>query len=736
MGSVTRRLCAAVLAVIVVGCGASDRTTWDLVGHFPFARVASEPDVIDLGRPEARRYLVSGWSIDEETEGTTFVWGTGDRSVLEFYLSEPRDLAVAFRCMPFAFPGAPSQSVSFELNGAGGPSVALGPGMTEYRIVLPRAATKAGMNRLVLGYVYARAPSDVGASADTRRLAAGWDFIRFGAERAATRPKPSIDAADLVVPAGTGVTYDVRVPAETVLRFDAVAVSGDPRTALAIHVESDDEPGVVVGRFDGTRPERDVRIRIPESGIVRLSLDASGVDPSATVRVTRPVLELAASAGRPSPPHGWASAPARPNVVVYLVDTLRADRLGCYGYDRPTSPHLDRFARDAVRFTDAVAEAPWTRAAVASLFTGLPALAHGVTGRADALPDEAVTMAELFGGAGYETAAFVTNGNVAPVYGFAQGFDVFELIPGTVVPGSDDADVPYPSSPPPGSDAVTRAALAWLDGRSSDRPFLLYLHTADPHAPYDAPAPFRERLGVAVDATGLGSLETLRRLGSGTLPVDASLLRSLNLLYDSEVAENDNAFGEVLAGLRERRLYDDALIVFVADHGEEFYEHRGWQHGHTVHAEVEHVPLVVKRPGGEGAGTRVERTVQLADVLPTLLAYVRPDRAPVLPGTSLFRDPAVERAAFVHLDLDGHVADAIVAGGWKLIAASDGLHLFDRAADPGEQRDVAGDHPVTVGYLSAQLAERIASSRPLPGQRSAAVPEDVRRNLRALGYVE
>ena len=143
----TRCLCAAVVAVIVLGCGASDRTTWDLVEHFAFARVAREPDVIDIGRSEARRYLVSGWSIDEETDGATFVWGTGYRSVLEFYMSEPRDLALTFRCMPFAFPGAPSQSVSFDLNGAGGPRVALSPGMAEYRVVLPRAATKAGSRR-------------------------------------------------------------------------------------------------------------------------------------------------------------------------------------------------------------------------------------------------------------------------------------------------------------------------------------------------------------------------------------------------------------------------------------------------------------------------------------------------------------------------------------------------------------------------------------------------------------
>jgi arylsulfatase A-like enzyme len=146
----------------------------------------------------------------------------------------------------------------------------------------------------------------------------------------------------------------------------------------------------------------------------------------------------------------------------------------------------------------------------------------------------------------------------------------------------------------------------------------------------------------------------------------------------------------------------------------------------------------VKRPGGEGAGTHVDRTVQLADILATLVDYVHPDRAPTLPGTSLFHDPdgAIERAAFAHLDLDGHLADAVVEGGWTLIATPDGYELFDRVADPGEQHDVAGEHPVIVGYLATLLADHVASTPRAPSARSAVIPDDVRQNLRALGYVQ
>src|SRR5439155_5723351 len=176
------------------------------------------------------------------------------------------------------------------------------------------------------------------------------------------------------------------------------------------------------------------------SGIVRLSLEARATTAGGGVRLARPALLLpqapAAPAGRES------RAVRRPSVIVYLVDTLRADRLGCYGHDGPTSPNLDAFARDAILFDDAVAESSWTRASVASFFTGLPARVHGVNGRADALPEQAVTVASLLREAGYETVGFVTNGNVAPVYGFDRGFERFELLPGTIVPAPDGSVPP------------------------------------------------------------------------------------------------------------------------------------------------------------------------------------------------------------------------------------------------------------------------------------------------------
>jgi arylsulfatase A-like enzyme len=566
--------------------------------------------------------------------------------------------------------------------------------------------------------------ADVG-SVEARALF-GWDFLRF-AGLADRRRGPSIDRArsDLVVPGGTWVAYYVDVPAGAALRFAGVAFEGGPRAKFEVGVETDTAPGRVVARLDRSPPTRSVALSVP-SGVARVWLAARG-DPSATLRLKRPAVDVASPAA--TPPLAVRPPRRRPNIVVYLVDTLRADQLGCYGHDGPTSPRLDAFAHEAIRFTDAVAEAPWTRASIASLFTGLPAHRHGVNGRIDALPEEADTMAERFARAGYQTAAFTTNGNVASVYGFAQGFQVYELLPGALIPGPDGIVL----DPLPSSDGVTRRALEWLDGRDKARPFLLFLHAADPHGPYIPPPEFRARVGAPADPGDVGSLAMLRALHEGKRAVDAALVAELLALYDGEVAENDEEFGRVLDGLRSRGLYDDTVVVFVSDHGEEFHEHGGWEHGDTLYRELTRIPLVMKLVHGDGAGRRVDRTVQLGDVLPTLLRYAGVAQSG-LPGADVL-GRADAAPAMSHLSLDGNLSDSLVAGRWHLVRKGERIQLFDRDADPSEQRDVFAEHRVTAGYVESALDQRMAAAVPVLPSRTAVVTDEVRQNLKALGYV-
>jgi arylsulfatase A-like enzyme len=723
-------LILAALLACVLGCRRETPQAQDLVAAFGSARLGVDTGLIDFGVPAGRPYLLSGFSTDEDG----IVWGVGPLSVLEFHLGAPRDLSLVFRCSPFEFPGAAKQAVTFAINGRPGPRVDLQPGQANYTVALPAGATRRGWNRLVVRYAWSRRPYEVLSSADARPLAVAWDFILFQDEPPGPRLPPTVDepSGTLTIPPGTSVSYYVDPPPDARLAVDGVLLDGAETVGLGILLEGDGERRerlAELTRSPGGRWE----IPLPHgwSAPFRLTFQADG----GRVRLIHPV--LLGGDDRPPAPVPVAVAPRRPNVLVYLVDTLRSDRLGCYGNHRPTSPRTDSLAADGVLFTNAVAESSWTRTSVASLLTGLAPRRHGVYGRLDALHDDATTMAGLLRAAGYETAGFVTNGNVAPSLGFGRGFDVYELLPAAIIPGSDGVV----REPLPRSDDLYLTARRWLRGWDGRKPFFLYLHAADPHGPYLPPARFRRRLGVPEEDARAGSQWHLNDLEARRAPVQEDTPARVMSLYDAEIAHNDHYFGRVLAELKRRGLYDDALIVFVADHGEEFYEHGGWEHGKTLYREVVEIPLIVKLPGRALAGARLDRPAQLGDVLPTLLARLGLAAPPNLDGVDLLAGLGdgtqhTPRPTFAHLAVDGYVADAVETGQWKLVTGWAGSELFDRRADPAEQANVANEHLESAGYLRARLEEQLPRDGETVTRRADSLPDDVTRNLQALGYLE
>ncbi len=566
----------------------------------------------------------------------------------------------------------------------------------------------------------------------TRDLVTHVPAARVEANDQGARPWVDADAGSLHLPGGSRVAFDLRLGPGSRLELDGLQPAGTDAGQLVVRIAADGKGEAVLGSLEAPVGRRAVRVPPRWHGIARLSLEAVFAS-DGLVRVVRPAVREA-TADRPAMARRH---PGRPNVIVYLIDTLRADSLGCYGAASAASPHIDALAADGIVFDRVVAESSWTRASVASLFTGLPAHVHGVAGRSDALAEDAHTMAELFRDGGWATAAFVTNGNVAALYGFAQGFDLFDLLPGTRLPTPKGAH-PTTFRDPPSAD-VTERALRWLDTRADARPFFLYLHTIDPHSPYDPPAEYRRRFGVSDEAAMLGSLDALDRMRRGLLPQTTQVIRSL---YDAEVAFNDHHLGRFLDALRERGLYDDAVIIVLSDHGEEFLEHGSLEHGRTVYGEVTHVPLVVKLPRGEGVGGRREaRVVQLADVLPTLADYANlPGRAAVRGSSFLAAQPlgpmAKPRTAYAGIDLDGFRAHSVTEGRWTLIRTGGGRALHDRRRDPAQHVDVSAARPITSAYLAAQLDAALADARPRVVVPAPEPSEDVRRNLQALGYIE
>jgi len=494
----------------------------------------------------------------------------------------------------------------------------------------------------------------------------------------------------------------------------------------------------------------------------------------ASIRAYRCGNESPASSA-PSPsasPPPRADRP-RPNVVVVVIDTLRADRLGCYGYARQTSPELDALAARGLLFERAIAQAPMTRGSIASLFTSLYPDAHATNDVLERLPDSADTLAERFAREGWRTSCFSTNENVSPVFGFDQGFGSFWLhrlsrldrftawgrlhhwITETLGVGRRSSDLDD-------SDArhLTDAVLASLPARA-DAPRLLYVHYIDPHSPYAPPE----------DLINDVSPDPARMAERGRFPhncpphpfgrwpeQEEGIVEGISRLYDAEVRFVDREVGRLVRELDARGYLRDSFLVIAADHGEEFFDHEQMGHGHSLYDELLRVPLIVVGPGI--APGRVAAPVQLVDVAPTLLTLAgvassgdggaEPRALHGRDLSSLLLAPSADRAAlaaeiaapvvFAQRSIEPPLA-MVRVGDEKLIEIEhDGeirRLLFDLATDPREQHDLAAQRPDRVEALSKLLDQRRAAARAarLEGGGEVELGDDSRNVLKALGYV-
>ncbi|HSD29161.1 MAG TPA: sulfatase, partial [Vicinamibacteria bacterium] len=401
----------------------------------------------------------------------------------------------------------------------------------------------------------------------------------------------------------------------------------------------------------------------------------------------------------------WWGAPAvtvdrkAPLAIVYLVDTLRADHTGVYGYARKTTPELDAFARDAVVFDAAIAHASWTKPSVASILTSRLPGQHRAVQLRDPLDPSNVTIAERLDVLGWATGAAIAN---SVIYGaestFDRGFDVFAGLH-----GEDDRP-----SKLVGADVVVDSALAFLRSRRG-LPTFLYVHTMDPHVPYEPPAPF-DRMFEPFPTPEHPARDPRTDFKE---PLDRERMIAQ---YDGDVAFGDREFGRFVRELKAAGLYEGALLVFLSDHGEEFLDHGRWLHGRSLFDELVRVPLVVKLPRNRGAGTRVAAQVQGLDVVPTVLEAVGLPIPADLGGQPLQRRLKAgtsPRAAIAEISHRGFVAHGVRTDADKYIrrfSPDDDELYFDLSRDPGEKTSLAGEKPERMRMLRAQAEAAMASS--------------------------
>ena len=436
--------------------------------------------------------------------------------------------------------------------------------------------------------------------------------------------------------------------------------------------------------------------------------------------------------------------PTGPNILLISIDSLRADHLSSYGYDRQTSPNIDQLAAEGILFSQAVSTTSWTLPSHASLLTGLLPEAHGVVRPRHILAEWPHTLAELLAAQGYLTAAFVSAPFLSSDFGMDQGFDLY-----------DDESVHFSTNADSHSGATSpmihEAVSGWLRANHEER-FFLFVHYWDVHYDYDPPSPY-DRLfdpDYEGDLTAQ-AFESNPRIRAG---MPARDLQHIEALYDGEIAYTDEYIGKLLDLLDELNLADDTLVILTSDHGDEFFEHGRKGHYKNLHEESLRIPLIVRLPGRLPAGLEVDDVASLVDIAPTILDLVgvESEARPPMQGRSLL--PLIsgdDSAGNTHTAYASFLnrQTAVRSSHNKYIYRfhSDRGQLYDLTNDPLEQVDlIAEGDPIAdpevrsaidrlLDWLNLQREFR----RSVPAAALEATSEidpKVLQELRSLGYID
>lgn len=715
------------------------RVHQDLLQTVHLADVRRDGLVIDFGTPAHLKYTFGDWSGNangnnwaaDGRDGTTTFANVGQRGRVFFSADTAGDRSVRLRIRQ-----NPNVSLTPYLNGTALSTIALsGGGFHDVDFALP--GVREGENQLMLVFSGGGAGAQVLAAIDSVRIV---DAPAIPAELA---PAPMYDGLvgdvrvgaetlrALTIGEGTTISYYLQVPAGGKLGFRSGATAAEGRLAATVSVDGD-APRVLPTVSAGSRyAPAAIDLADFAGKVVRLDLTASAGD-----------VALAELALLSTPPTSERVRTPR-NVIVLLIDTLRADRLRAFNPStRVRTPTMDALGPEGALFVNAHAVENWTKPTVASILTGLYTRTHQIQTEQAVLPSAAVLVSEHLKDHGFTTASFIANGYVSEKFGFRQGWNFHT----NFIREEKNTDAA----------AVFEEAGNWIEQNRGQR-FFTYIHTVDPHVPYDPPAEYLRMYDPRTDYAGVvhprrtGELLEQAKRRPPLVRLDESDQTRLEALHDGEITQHDAVFGQFIERMKRLGVWDDTLFILTADHGEEFRDHDSWGHGHSVFEELLHVPLYVRLPGTVPAGLRVTDSVSPMSIPATMVELLGVPEMPTAEGQSLadyFRGttPTGPRLAFSDWAQERRVVT--VGGRFKLIVRGNLTSaFFDLAADPHE------DHPVEAGRLGIALRfcrihlgahtgtrnrARWLEANPPVGVRfdrqDTEIDPETREGLRALGY--
>jgi len=707
----------------------------------------TETDLIDFSSPDSLKHLKKGWS---KREGD-FIWALGLTSTLDFYsFCNFQDKKIKITCAPLVTLEFKNQKIRISLNNEYITYINLKKGLHAYNSMLPASKLCAGKNKLRFDYAYStKVPGP-----DKRSMSVRFESIAFENNHISRKGYLILKKnGNLKQYPGSSFTYANRFdrPARIIIDYEA---SGNIEPILKVSIQGHPSFQRVLPP-DKSHVEYD--IPLIDNAFVRMEFILSGEEQKGSMMWKRIALcDQEVVADKTKNVEAFDSVVVdyeferanKPNIVIYVIDALRSDHLGCYGYERNTTPNIDAFARENTLFTNAFANASWTRASGATILTGLLPKNHKAMARDSVLPADFITLAETLKDQGYYTVGFSTNGNVGGMFGFAQGFDEFVFLPEDLERESIHVR----------SDVLNEKIFEFLNKFTQSpkkQPLFLWIWSSDPHDPYTPPS----LVSSYFDINKYEHLDPkFRLLSEFTKKVkenqfawpSQSAVNYLKTLYDQEILFNDISFEKLIERLKKIKLYEDSVLILTADHGQEFREHNWFGHGKTLFNEQVKIPLIIK--AGDIRKGKIGINVQHADIFPTILDILKIPLPYNIDGTSLLGNiDFLNRPIFAEQKLDGHDLRSLLVGDSKFIHNLNDVSYLHQARheniiyemynllnDPEEENNVVDIENVCSAYFKQRLAFEYSLLRRMFDVESehTDIPPELEKKLRALGYIK